>query len=99
MDLTKMIELIIKEQHRRFPSIIPVDVKISNGNIILRSFHIHRHDEFNKVIEGITFQEEYIHTREERAPIYCTLKLSDIKELYCEELDFHFLRDSYPAFS
>jgi len=99
MELSKMIELILKEQRQSFPSIIPVDIKIANGNIILRSFHLHRFDEQNNIIEGITFQEEYIHAREERSPIYCTLKLSDIKELYCEAMDLHFLRDSYPAFS
>jgi hypothetical protein len=99
MELKKVIEAVLREQERLISGSIPVDIKIANGNILLRSFHIQELDKKNNYIKGITLQEQYIHIREERPPIYCIFQIHEIKELYCSELDLHYLEDSFPAFS
>lgn len=89
MTLINLIQNILNEQSDRFRP-IPVDIKISNGNILLRSFHIHDFDPSNNIIKGLTSQEEYAHAREGREPVYCFLKVDEIKELICADLDMEF---------
>jgi hypothetical protein len=66
---------------------VPVDLKLVNGNILLRSFHVLVFDETNMMIKGLTQQEEYSYPREEREPQYCFFNINDIKEIYCTELE------------
>ncbi|HXA02883.1 MAG TPA: hypothetical protein VNW99_12890, partial [Cytophagaceae bacterium] len=60
-----------------------VDIKLFNGNILLRSFHIIDLDSTKGIIKGLTAQEEYAHAREGKEPEYCVLGVSEIKELNC----------------
>lgn len=89
MKLLQLIESILKEQDNLFRP-IPVDVTISNGNILLRSFYIYDLDPENKLIQGLTQQEKYAHTREGRDPVYCFLKLDEVKVLTCPDLDLEY---------
>jgi hypothetical protein len=66
---------------------VPVDLKLVNGNILLRSFHILEFDESKMIIKGLTQQEEYSYPREGRVPQYCYLMISEIKEIYCTDLE------------
>ena len=66
---------------------VPVDLKLTNGNILLRSFHILELDEEKMILKGLTQQEEYCHVREGRDPEYCFLNLSEVKEIYCLDLE------------
>lgn len=96
MKLPGLIENILKEQDNRF-SPIPVDITISNGNILLRSFYIYSFDLENKLIQGLTQQEKYGYTREGRDPVYCFLKLDEVKELICPDLDLEYSARMRPA--
>jgi len=93
MKLIKLVEIILKEQKNSFKP-IPVDITIENGNIILRSFRIYKIDRESNTIKGLTFQEEYIHPRENREPEYCILSFKEIKELNCCELDINFFKEN-----
>lgn len=90
MKLTEIIDVVLKEQEDSFLP-VPVDIIISNGNILLRSFHIYELDLKKQLIKGMTHQEEYAHSREERDPVYCILKLDEIKELVCKDLELEFI--------
>jgi hypothetical protein len=39
------------------------------------------------IIKGLTQQEEYSYPREGRVPQYCYLMISEIKEIYCTDLE------------
>ena len=96
MELIKIIALILEEQNSRKPfKAIPVDIKINNGNILLRSFRIMELDKNNNTIKGLTYQEEYIHIREGREAAYCILQLEEIKELFCWYLDVNFSQEIF----
>ncbi len=98
MELIKIIDLILAEQGNFFRPIL-VDIKITNGNILLRSFHIYELDKKNSCIKGLTLQEGYVHPREERDPIFSYFNLNEIKELYCAALNIHFSQDSFSTFA
>jgi hypothetical protein len=66
---------------------IPVDLRLVNGNILLRSFHLLELDENKMMIKGLTQQEEYSYPREGREPQYCFFHINEIKEIYCTELE------------
>jgi hypothetical protein len=89
MKLINVIETVLKDQSNGSRK-VDVDVKISNGNILLRSFHIYDIDLRNRLLKGLTSQEEYAHAREGREPVYCYLKLDEIKELIVPELDLEY---------
>ncbi|MBX9851422.1 MAG: hypothetical protein K2X86_06640 [Cytophagaceae bacterium] len=89
MKILDIIQQIIKEQENSFQP-IPVDIRIFNGNILLRSFRIYEVDFAQNTLIGLTLQEEYAHARENREPIDCILKISEIKELICPELDLYY---------
>jgi hypothetical protein len=89
MTLINLIRNILNEQGKKFRP-IPVDIKISNGNILLRAFHIYDFDPNTNIVKGLTSQEEYAYAREEREPVYCFLKADEIKELICADLDLEF---------
>jgi hypothetical protein len=72
---------------------LPVDLKLVNGNILLRSFHILEFDESKMNIKGLTQQEEYSYPREGRAPEYCHLNLNEIREIYCTDLELEHSSD------
>lgn len=67
-----------------------VDIRLFNGNILLRSFHIVKMNSARGIIKGLTAEEEYAHAREGREPQYCVLKFSEIKELNCPELELQY---------
>lgn len=85
MSLITDIKFLLKEQEIRNVK-IPADLVLTNGNILLRAFHILQLDSKNSVITGLTQQEEYSYLRENRKPVYCQFKINDIKELICYEL-------------
>jgi hypothetical protein len=89
MKLTNLIETVLVEQGSYFKP-IPVDITIANGNILLRSFHIVSLDLEKNLIKGLTQQEEYSYNREGRKPVYCFLKLEDIKEISCPDLEIEY---------
>jgi hypothetical protein len=97
MELIKMIETILEQKNSFRP--ILVDIKIANGNILLRSFHITELDKNNNSFIGMTYQESYVHSREDRDPILSHFYLNEIKELFCSELNIHFSQDSFHSFS
>jgi hypothetical protein len=66
---------------------VPVDLKLVNGNILLRSFHILEFDESKMKIKGLTQQEEYSYPREGRNPEFCYLDINEIKEVYSTDLE------------
>ena len=67
-----------------------VDIRLFNGNILLKCFHIIEVNSAKGIIKGLTAQEEYSHAREGREPEYCRLRFSDIKELNCLELELQY---------
>ena len=89
MRLIELIEVLLKEQNNRFQK-IETDIKITNGNILLRSFRIYEMDWQSGVLKGLTYQEEYAHARENREPVYCFLNLNEIKEFSAPELGLEF---------
>jgi hypothetical protein len=89
MKLTHLIETVLVEQSNHFKP-IAVDITIANGNILLRSFHLVSLDRENNVIKGLTQQEEYSYSREGRKPVYCFLKLEDIKRFSCVDLGLEY---------
>lgn len=90
MELLGIIRQVLKVQTKRNRK-VAVDIVISNGNILLRSFRILELDIKNGKIKGLTRQEEYIAIREQRESIYCTLKLDEIKELSVLELGLEYI--------
>lgn len=73
------------EKQKSMKSNLSVDVVLKNGNIVLRAFQIIQYNEKSDTLKGLTQQEAYSFLRENRAPVYCQLKLSEIKELECKE--------------
>lgn len=89
MRLIQLIETVLKEQNNRFQK-IATDIKITNGNILLRAFRIYDIDWNEGILKGLTFQEEYAHARENRDPVFCFLKLNEIKEFIVPELGLEY---------
>jgi hypothetical protein len=98
MELIHIIQLILSEQISSLRP-IPVDIKITNGNIMTRSFHIIEFDSHKNIIRGLTLREEYAYTKEERDPVFGYFSVNEIKELYCEYLNLHYSKDSFSTFS
>jgi len=96
MRLIQLIQNILKEQSDRFHK-MAVDIKIINGNILLRAFRIYDVDWKTGILKGLTFQEEYAYARENRDPVYCILKLDEIKELSAPELGLEYSVDGKMA--
>lgn len=95
--LKEQIERIIKEQHNKATVIMgqqyyPVDIILSNGNILLRAFRIIELE--GDKITGITWKEEYSAPRERRDPVYSYFDLDEIANLRCEELGIEFIRET-----
>jgi hypothetical protein len=84
-----ILQLVLKEQNESFRR-IPLDIQITNGNILLRSFRLYEVDWNTGIIKGLTFQEEYAHARENREPVFCYLRLDEIKELSAPELGLEY---------
>lgn len=89
MKLPELVEIVLQEQNNRFRP-IPLDITIINGNILLRSFHVLEFDPSSQLIKGLTQQEEYSHAREGREPVYCYLKINEIKEIKCQDLGIEY---------
>lgn len=64
---------------------IPVDIILTNGNILLKGFRIVEFDDTMGKIKGLTMLEEYSHAREGREPVFCQFALNDIKDIYQSE--------------
>ena len=87
------MESLVKQillQQREINHKLLVDIRLFNGNILLRSFHITEMNPVKGIIKGLTAQEEYSHAREGREPEYCMLRFSEIKELNCPELELQY---------
>jgi hypothetical protein len=80
MESINYIREIVAEQERTKRK-VPVDIRMVNGNILLRSFHILEFDERENLVKGLTQQEEYSYPREGRSPEYCYLFIHEIKEI------------------
>jgi hypothetical protein len=65
---------------------IPVDIILTNGNILLKGFRIVEFDDAVGKIKGLTMLEEYSHAREGREPVFCQFALNDIKDIHQSEL-------------
>ncbi len=76
----------IIDSQRNKPFKIPVDIILSNGNILLKGFRILEFDDRVGKIKGLTMLEEYSHAREGRDPVFCQFALQDIKDLHQSEL-------------
>jgi hypothetical protein len=87
--MESIVSQILAQQEETSHKIL-VDIRLFNGNILLRSFHIVGLDEKKQIIKGLTAQEEYSHVREGREPQYCCFKFSEIQELACPELDLEY---------
>ena len=95
--LREQIEWIIKEQHNKVTVIMgkqyyPVDIVLTNGNILLRAFRII--DLEGNKLTGITWKEEYSAPRERREPVYSYFDLDEIANLRCEELGIEFVKET-----
>ena len=92
-ELRKILERIIEEQNGRHVFLIgsftiPVDIWLTNGNILLRSFRI---IELKKNrLKGITRFEEYSAPRENRTSRYSYFELDEIETLECFDLDIRY---------
>jgi hypothetical protein len=91
--MESIVNQILAQQEESSHKLL-VDIRLFNGNILLRSFHILGLDSGSEMITGITAQEEYAHAKEGRDPQYCVLEFSEIKELSCPELDLEYNADS-----
>lgn len=69
-------------------NLIPVDIILTNGNILLKGFHILEFDDRSGKIKGLTMLEEYAHSREGREPVFCQFDLQDIKEIHHSEYEY-----------
>jgi hypothetical protein len=83
------VERIIREQQKKkslLPGIFyfPVELWLSNGNIMLKCFHVVALEQ--GIIKGITKTEDYSAPRENRAPVYCFFSPEEIAGLRCQEL-------------
>ena len=75
------------EKQKSMKNALSVDVVLKNGNIVLRAFQIIQYNEKLNTLKGLTQQEAYSFLRENRGPVYCQLKLSEIKEIECKEFE------------
>ncbi len=92
-ELKRIIEIILEEQSDKQALLvgsitIPVDIWLTNGNILLRSFRLIELKE-NR-LKGITRYEEYSAPRENRKPRYSYFDLNDIEALECFDLDLKY---------
>ncbi len=95
--LKEQIEKIVKEQHNRVTIFTgklyyPVDISLTNGNILLRAFRILNLEDTK--ITGITWKEEYSAPRESRDPVYSYFDLEEIATLQCEDLGIRYERET-----
>lgn len=88
--LKSLVERIVKMQQDKVAILTgqkyyPVDIRLTNGNIVLRSFRIVALEK--EKIKGITWKEEYSAPREQREIVYSYFDLDEIASLICEELE------------
>ncbi len=91
--LREFIESIVEEQQNKSTIQIgqlyyPVDISLTNGNILLRSFRIISIEDGK--IKGITWKEQYSAPRENREPVYSYFEFDDIARLTCLDLDINY---------
>jgi hypothetical protein len=67
---------------------MPVDLVLKNGNLQVRAFQIVKFDQVAGVIEGLTRHEVYSSLREKRDAVIGKFTLSEIRDLFCEEIDY-----------
>jgi hypothetical protein len=83
MNIETVIKKIIEKQERpqSLPGVqfIPVNLRLKNGNILLKEFKIVQCK--RDVLIGLTRQEEYAAPREFRSPVYCKFKLEEIESI------------------
>ncbi|TAH26614.1 MAG: hypothetical protein EAZ07_03925 [Cytophagales bacterium] len=84
MNLQERINFILSQKSHS--SFVSIDMVLKNGNITLRAFQLISYDIKSETIKGLTQQEAYSYTRENRVPSYCKLKLSEIKEINFEPM-------------
>ncbi|HSZ25983.1 MAG TPA: hypothetical protein VK766_09705 [Cytophagaceae bacterium] len=81
----KTLQQVIDSQKTK-SFIVPVDIILNNGNILLKGFRILEFDDRMGKIKGLTMLEEYSHTREGREPVFCQFSLNDIKDIHESEV-------------
>ncbi len=91
--LKESVEKIIKEQKGKQttfgePFYYPVDITLTNGNILLRAFRILSFKDTK--IQGITWKEEYSAPREQREEVYSYFELDEIATLNCFDLGIEY---------
>lgn len=69
-------ELIEKQSAKHLP--IAVDIVLFNGNIELKAFRIYELMK-KETLKGMTLQEEYAYTKEQRSPVIAVFRISEIK--------------------
>lgn len=84
MDKLNLIKEVLSDQKEE-GRLIPLDLTLKNGNLLVRGFQVLDLDEKKREIKGITKLESYTSSREKREPVYCFLKLSEIKDVTCSE--------------
>lgn len=89
MKLVNIVQDILKYQEKRHRK-MEADIVITNGNILLRAFHIVSFNKTANSLKGLTAQEEYAAAREDRDPVYCYLPLDEIKEINVPEMDVYY---------
>jgi hypothetical protein len=89
MQLIDVLKEVLLKQGNSFKK-QEIDIRLFNGNILLRSFHLYEVDLRACLIKGLTAQEEYSSAREGREPSYAIFKFEEIKELIAAELELEF---------
>jgi hypothetical protein len=99
--LRGLIEKIVSEQQGRKTTFgeqlyYPVDIQLTNGNILLRAFRILSFE--NDKIKGITWKEQYSAPRENRKEVYSFFALEEIASLSCYELGIEYEKETSRSF-
>jgi len=89
MQLIDVLKEVLLKQGNSFKK-QEIDIRLFNGNILLRSFHLYEVDLRSSVIKGLTAQEEYSSAREGRKPVFGIFKFEEIKEIICSELELEY---------
>lgn len=77
--------LLLQKENKRS---LPVGIVLKNGNLQVKAFKIMSFDSSKEMLEGLTRLEIYSSMREKREPVICRFRLSEIKDIICEELEY-----------
>ncbi len=99
--LRKLIDKIIEEQKGKKTTFgeqlyYPVDINLTNGNILLRAFRVISFE--NNKIKGITWKEQYSAPRENRKEVYSFFEPDEIASMYCADLGIEYEKETSKTF-